>query len=219
MRLYPVSTPWWLRSLHPDCLWEMPAGAGDVYLTFDDGPDPDVTPFVLDTLKEAGAKATFFCIGRNVEAHPAVYRRILDEGHAVGNHTHAHLDGWRTRSEEYTADVAQASSHIRSRLFRPPYGRIRRTQSRTLRGPSFDMRIVMWSLLSGDFDVGLSEEDCLRNVLKHMAPGSIVTFHDSRKAEPRLRHALPKVLERMGGRGWKGRAIESEIYAPTGTVL
>lgn len=211
---YPVVTPRWIRRIHPACLWELPAGNGDVYLTFDDGPDPDVTPFVLDTLRDAGAKATFFCIGRNVETHPHLYERILSEGHAVGNHTHTHPDGWRTSVRKYLEDVAKAASVIDSPLFRPPYGRIRGSQLRGLHAMSPKTTVVMWTLLSGDFDTRLSKERCLENVSNHMAPGSIVTFHDSRKAEERLRHALPRVLERMAEKGWGSRPLASEIYAP-----
>ena len=192
----------------------MPAGDGDIYLTFDDGPDPVVTPFVLDALRDAGAKATFFCIGKNVEAHPGTYRRILAEGHAVGNHTHSHLDGWKTRSGPYLADVGKASARIRSRLFRPPYGRIRPSQIQKLQDREPGMRVVMWTLLSGDFDRRVTKEQCLRNVLNDMGPGNIITFHDSKKAEERLRHTLPIVLKRMNDKGWEGRTIDSGNYVP-----
>ena len=215
---YPVVTPSWIRRLFPSCLWDMPAGDGDIYLTFDDGPDPAVTPFVLDALRDAGAKATFFCIGKNVEAHPGTYRRILDEGHAVGNHTHSHLDGWKTRSDAYLSDIEKASAAIRSLLFRPPYGRIRPSQISELHHRTPDMKIVMWTLLSGDFDSGITRERCLNNVLNNMKPGSIVTFHDSRKAEPRLRHALMSVLKKINENGWKSQTIGSENYETEGSI-
>ena len=213
---YPVVTPWWIRSLYPSCLWEMPPGDGDIYLTFDDGPDPDFTPFVLDALRDAGGKATFFCIGQNVQAHPRIYERILAEGHAVGNHTHTHRDGWKTREREYLEDLDKAAGLIRSALFRPPYGRIRRSHIKELNSRESPMKVVMWTLLSGDFDESLSGEQCLRNVLNHLQPGAIATFHDSRKAGERLRHALPRVLESMVGKGWRSKAIGSENYAPGG---
>jgi peptidoglycan/xylan/chitin deacetylase (PgdA/CDA1 family) len=214
---YPVVSPWWIRRIYPSCLWELPPGEGDVYLTFDDGPDPDVTPFVLDVLRMAGAKATFFCIGRNVEAHPDIYERILDQGHAVGNHTHSHLDGWKTSAGEYMADIEKAAGRIRSPLFRPPYGRILGSHIRRLHERDPGMRVVMWTLLSGDFDSSLSKERCCTNVFNNMQPGGIVTFHDSKKAEERLRHTLPLVLERINERGWKAKPIGSENYAAQGS--
>ena len=215
---YPVLAPWWVRRMFPSCLWEMPAGDGDIYLTFDDGPDPVVTPFVLDALRDAGAKATFFCIGKNVEAHPGVYERILAEGHAVGNHTYSHLDGWKTRKQSYLSDVEKASSLIDSGLFRPPYGRIRPSQIRELHDRTPRMKIVMWTLLSGDFDPGITKERCLDNVFNNMTQGSIITFHDSRKAEEKLRHALPKVLKELNGKGWNGRTIGTENYEPSRSI-
>ena len=205
---YPVVTPWWIQSLYPSCIWELPPGDGNVYLTFDDGPDPVITPYVLDTLREFGAKATFFCIGKNVQAHPALYERILDEGHAVGNHTHTHPDGWTTPVEDYLSDVETASVRIRSDLFRPPYGRITRSQIKRMRKRDGGTRIVMWTLLSGDFDSRLSGEGCVRNVLNHLRPGAIVTFHDSVKAAERLRHTLPVVLNAMEEKEWKAVAID-----------
>lgn len=197
---YLTSSPWWLRRLYPDCLWEMPKDGGKVYLTFDDGPHPEATPLVLDMLAAAGAKASFFCIGDNVRKYPEIYQRILAEGHRVGNHSFHHLNGWKTSDSDYLEDIRKASELIDSPIFRPPYGRIRRSQIRALRNTG--MRPVMWSLLSGDFDLKLSEEKCAQNVLRNLAPGHIVVFHDSQKALQKIKYALPLVLQLISERGW-----------------
>lgn len=197
---YLTSSPWWLRRLYPDCLWEMPKDGGKVYLTFDDGPHPEATPLVLDMLAAAGAKASFFCIGDNVRKYPEIYQRILAEGHRVGNHSFHHLNGWKTSDSDYLEDIRKASELIDSPIFRPPYGRIRRSQIRALRNTG--MRPVMWSLLSGDFDLKLSEEKCAENVLLNLAPGHIVVFHDSQKALQKIKYALPLVLQLISERGW-----------------
>ena len=204
---YLVRTPWWLRRCFPGCIWEIAEQRPVVYLTFDDGPDPGVTPFVLDQLANYGIHATFFCIGKNVEAHPDVYARILREGHRTGNHTHHHLNGWKTDDDTYLADISRAARLIDSDLFRPPYGRIGSGQLRRLRHLSPVMRPVMWSVLSGDFDPGISPARCIRNVLDHARPGSVITFHDSEKAFPVLREALPVILEDFRRKGWEGKGI------------
>ena len=204
---YLVRTPWWLRRCFPGCIWEIAEQRPVVYLTFDDGPDPVVTPFVLDQLAHYGMYATFFCIGKNVEAHPEVYARILSAGHRTGNHTHHHLNGWKTDDDTYLADIFRAARLIDSDLFRPPYGRIGSGQLRRLRHLSPVMRPVMWSVLSGDFDPGISPARCIRNVLDHARPGSVITFHDSEKAFPVLREALPVILEDFRRKGWEGKGI------------
>ena len=204
---YLVRTPWWLRRCFPGCIWEIAEQRPIVYLTFDDGPDPGVTPFVLDQLAHYDMHATFFCIGKNVEAHPEVYARILSEGHRTGNHTHHHLKGWKTDDDTYLADISRAARLIDSDLFRPPYGRIGSGQLRRLRHLSPVMRPVMWSVLSGDFDPGISPARCIRNVLDHARPGSVITFHDSEKAFPVLREALPVILEDFRRKGWEGKGI------------
>ena len=204
---YLVRTPWWLRRCFPGCIWEIAEQRPVVYLTFDDGPDPGVTPFVLDQLAHYDMHATFFCIGKNVEAHPEVYARILSAGHRTGNHTHHHLNGWKTDDDTYLADIFRAARLIDSDLFRPPYGRIGSGQLRRLRHLSPVMRPVMWSVLSGDFDPGISPARCIRNVLEHARPGSVITFHDSEKAFPVLREALPVILEDFRRKGWEGKGI------------
>ncbi len=201
---YAVKTPWWLKKLYRRCIWHLPTGGEKVlYLSFDDGPHPSITPFVLDQLAQYGAKASFFCIGKNVEAHGDMYRRILAEGHQVGNHTYHHLNGWKTPNPTYLADVAAAAEHIDSPLFRPPYGRIRFSQIKQLQAH----RIIMWSVLSGDFDTAISPEKCLRNVTRNASSGDIVVFHDSEKAFERLRVALPGVLQYFSEKGFVFKAI------------
>lgn len=198
--MYLVRTPALVRWIWKDCLWEMPKEMGKVYLTFDDGPHPEITGWVLDELARFGAKGTFFCIGDNVRKYPEMYRRILEEGHRVGNHTYHHLNGWKTADDAWFRDIREASALIDSNLFRPPYGRIRLRQVKALR--AMGLQPVMWTVLSGDFDRDLPKEGCAKNVLDFLRPGSIVVFHDSEKAEERLRYALPLVLEAIKQRGW-----------------
>ncbi len=193
---YFVKTPWVMKKLYPFYTWEVATKENVLYLTFDDGPHPVATPFVLDQLARYNAKATFFCIGKNVDAYPAIYTRILNEGHAVGNHTQNHLNGWKTDDETYLQNINEAGKKIDSPLFRPPYGKIKRSQSKKLsRIPGQRKRIIMWSVLSGDFDPSVSKERCLDRVIKHSAPGSIVVFHDSEKAFPLLQYVLPATLQ------------------------
>ncbi len=198
---YLVKTPWWLKKLYPDCTWQLPAGEKKIYLTFDDGPHPTATTFVLDTLRQYNAKATFFCIGKNVVEHPEVYRQVLDQGHAVGNHTFNHLNGWKTDDATYIENVTAAQKHIDSHLFRPPYGRATKFQLKLL-AEKYGLNPIMWTVLSGDFDTSLSKENCLKHVLKKTSDGGIVVFHDSEKAFERMQFALPKVLEHFSGKGF-----------------
>lgn len=206
--MYLVKTPWWLRKLYsPELTWKIATEKKEVFLTFDDGPHPTITPFVLQCLKRYNAKATFFCIGKNVKQFPEVYRQILDEGHSVGNHTHDHLNGWKTGDIIYLKNVILAKEAIDSTLFRPPYGRISRSQVKEL-SPVF--KIIMWDVLSGDFDVTLSPQRCFDNVASNSGPGSVIVFHDSEKAFPRLEHALPKALAFFAEKGYAMKAI-SEV--------
>ena len=202
--------PSWLKKIYysSSLIWRMPPNDEKIlYLTFDDGPHPVVTPFVLDELRKYGARGTFFCIGKNVKAHPETYRRVLLDGHRVGNHTYDHLNGWSTEDSIYIENIRAAAELIDSDLFRPPYGRIGGFQTRLLRDSPRHYKIIMWDVLSADFDRGLSGERCARNVIRYGRPGSIVVFHDSEKAFDRLRHALPAVLEHFSGLGYRFESI------------
>ena len=199
-KAYFVKTPWWLKRCYPSRVWDVPTTEKILYLSFDDGPHPECTPFVLDELKKYNAKASFFCIGKNVEEYPLLYNRILEEGHAVGNHTQHHLNGWQTDDETYLDDFMMASKNIHSSLFRPPYGRIKNSQAKKLKKGT---HIVMWSVLSGDFDPAMTGERCYENVVSNVSEGSIVVFHDSDKAFPLLQYALPRVLEKLSEEGYR----------------
>jgi peptidoglycan/xylan/chitin deacetylase (PgdA/CDA1 family) len=208
---YLVKKPGWLKKLYGRCTWEVNTTEKVVFLTFDDGPHPELTPFVLDELKKYDAQGTFFCLGRQVERYPDLYRRIIDEGHAAGNHTHTHPDGWRTPNGRYYADILQAKEQIASPLFRPPHGHVTPFQVRRLRAAPFDLKVVMWSIMSGDFDPGTSPEQCCNNVAQHLAPGSIVVFHDNEAAASNLRYTLPQILSRFSQQGYRFAAL-SEQY-------
>ena len=196
-----------MRALYPSFTWQMPENNRNIYLSFDDGPHPQVTPFVLNQLKDFKAKASFFCIGDNIVKYPKVYERIVNEGHTVGNHTQNHLNGWKSPTTKYLENVAAAANYIDSNLFRPPYGKIKRFQAKQLQ-ENLGLKIIMWSVLSGDFDQQILPEKCLQNVLLNTRPGSIVVFHDSEKAWKRLVYALPKVLEYFTEKGYSFEKIK-----------
>lgn len=200
---YFIKTPRWLRRLYPSCIWQINTQKKIIYLSFDDGPHYLATPFVLDELKKYNAKASFFCIGKNVVELEHIYRRIIDEGHVVGNHTYNHLNGWKTDNDIYLKNIASASDIIESNLFRPPYGKITFKQVKTLSKKPIGLKIIMWSVLSGDFDKGLSNESCLDNVKKNAREGSIVVLHDSEKAFDKLQFVLPKVLGHFTAQGYQ----------------
>jgi peptidoglycan/xylan/chitin deacetylase (PgdA/CDA1 family) len=208
MHRYFIKTPWLVKQVFHTYTWNLTRAEHAVYLTFDDGPHPAITPWVLNELKTYGAQATFFCVGENVVQHPDVYRRILAEGHTVGNHTQHHPNGWDTPTEAYIADVEQASRHIQSALFRPPYGRIKKAQAKGVRALlGSRTKIIMWDVLSCDFDTSFSKEQCLENVLQNVQPGSIIVFHDSEKAAPNLMYALPTVLRQLAAENYAFRPI------------
>lgn len=195
---------------YPGCLWQMPAKDKTVYLSFDDGPHPVATPFVLQQLQQYGAKATFFCIGKNVDKYSTIYQQVLAEGHTTGNHTMHHVNGWQVKDEVYIKEIEAAGTLINSQLFRPPYGRIKFSQVRKVKSKKAQVkisRIVMWSVIAADFDTLLDGEKCYQNVIKNIEPGSIIVFHDSAKAMPRLQYALPKVLQWLSEKGYKMKAI------------
>jgi peptidoglycan/xylan/chitin deacetylase (PgdA/CDA1 family) len=200
--MYLVKTPWLLKKLYPDLIWEAGADSRSIYLTFDDGPIPIVTPFVLNILKKHHAKATFFCIGDNINKYPDIFNEVKRDGHAIGNHTYNHLKGWITKDKTYLDNFLQADKLTNTNLFRPPYGRIKRSQIKLLKNARPDIQIIMWDVLSGDFDMSLEPEACLKNVLKHTRAGSIIVFHDSVKAFNRLQHVLPFALEHWSKEGY-----------------
>ena len=203
--MYLAKTPFWLKLLYPSLLWNKDHSHKVVYLSFDDGPTPDITDKVLDILAVYKAKASFFLIGKNVEENPKLFKRIKDEGHSIGNHTHNHLNGWKVANTAYLENIEKCQKLVNSKLFRPPYGRIKWSQARALKNSGY--QIVMWDVLSADFDVSLDWETCYNNVVKHVKHGSIIVFHDSVKAWPRLEKMLPKVLECLSNSGYKFEAL------------
>lgn len=198
--MYPVRPPLIARPLLGEALWRVATDEHILYLTFDDGPVPGVTDAALDILERYNARATFFCLGKQVETHPELYRSIADRGHRTGNHTWDHPSGWKTPNSQYFANVEQCAALVDSSLFRPPYGRIQRSQVKEL---AQQYTVVMWDVLSGDFDAGNTGDKCAQNVIKHSRPGSIVVFHDSLKAGSNMLSALPIVLEHFSKAGYR----------------
>jgi peptidoglycan/xylan/chitin deacetylase (PgdA/CDA1 family) len=217
--MYLVASSWLLRIFYPQFVWNIPTEEKNIYLTFDDGPHETATPFVLNELKKYNAKATFFCIGKNVEEHPDIFRQIIHAGHSVGNHTFNHLNGWKTKDDIYVEDILKADELIHSNLFRPPYGRMRKRQwakgkRQKAKGKTQNSKlktVIMWSVLSGDFDIHLSPEKCLENVIRFAKSGSIIVFHDSAKAFERMSFALPKTLEYFTNKGYNFKAIKNNF--------
>jgi len=207
--MYLVKTPFWLRAFYPSCTWKMPGTEKVIYLSFDDGPHLDATPFVLAELKKYNAKASFFCIGKNVAAHQNLYAQIIQEGHTVGNHTYDHVNGWKTDTSHYIQNIELAGELIHSNLFRPPYGRITQSQIKKIKADkNLPQKIIMWDVLSGDFDLTLSPAACTNNIIKNTSSGSIVVFHDSAKAFERLKIALPTILAHFTALGYTFEAIQ-----------
>jgi peptidoglycan/xylan/chitin deacetylase (PgdA/CDA1 family) len=207
---YPVKNPRWVKWMFPKMLWEMsPSNPPKLYLSFDDGPIPEVTPWVLEQLAQYDAKATFFCIGRNLERHPDIYEAILAAGHQTGNHTYNHLNGWKTNTNIYMQNVEACAKWVDSKLFRPPYGRLRPKQRQELLAN--DYLPVMWDVIAGDFDQNIDGPKCLNNILKHTKNGSIVVLHDSKKAWPRLEYVLPKLLAHFKNQGFEFAKIPNKF--------
>ena len=230
MNLTPVTTPKIAKALFPNLIWDLPSKEKVIYLTFDDGPTPTITDWTLDVLKQYHAKATFFCIGKNINENSSIFKRILVEGHSVGNHTHNHLKGWKTNANDYLKDIAKAQKLMsdacivmndecrvqsdiensqllthNSKLFRPPYGQIKPKQATQLIKSGY--KIIMWTVLAIDWDQSISKEKCLENVVNKATSGDIVVFHDSIKASKNLRYALPKVLAYFSEREFKFKRI------------
>lgn len=194
-----------IKNIYPNFIWSFPNEKESVFLTFDDGPNPEVTPWVLDVLDKFNAKATFFCIGKNVEMYPQTFEEILRRGHAVGNHSYSHVKGWGMKTGDYIRDVDIANDLIGSNLFRPPYARIGTNQARMLQ-PRYNT--IMWSIISRDYNRNISGSKCADNVIPYLAPGEIVVFHDSLKCAPNLYEALPLVLQAIKDRGLVCKKIE-----------
>lgn len=194
-----VTVPAFLKIFYPSLLWQMPAGEKKLYLTFDDGPHPEITPQVLEILEQHNAKASFFCVGDNVRKYPDTYAQLLKNGHAVGNHTMNHLNGWKTNLNVYYDNVNECRKQVDSNLFRPPYGRITPSQIHTLRK---EYALVMWSVLSYDFDTETDPEQCLDYVINNTEDGAIIVFHDSEKSAANMLFALPRVLKYFNEQGY-----------------
>ncbi|WP_268848753.1 polysaccharide deacetylase family protein [Flavobacterium aestivum] len=207
MNFYWIKTNSLIKRIFHNYIWDIPNMENKIYLTFDDGPTPEITSWVLDILKEHQIKATFFCIGKNIEKNPALFNRIIDNGHTIGNHTYNHRNGWKTSIEEYLENINLCKFEISkilnlpSLLFRPPYGKIKTTQSKKLRQLGY--KIIMWDVLSADFDQSITPEKCLENVLQNTRSGSVIVFHDSIKAYKNLEYTLPKSIAILKQKGFE----------------
>jgi peptidoglycan/xylan/chitin deacetylase (PgdA/CDA1 family) len=204
--MYLTRMPRLIQSLFPTYTWRVATEEKVLYLTFDDGPIPEITPWVLEVLKRYDAKATFFCVGDNVRRYPSVFKQILQDGHAAGNHTYNHISGWDSENIPYFHNVRHCANLVKSDLFRPPYGRLTPKQVQFL---TRHYKIIMWDVLSGDFDAAVTNEECLNNVISAARKGSIVVFHDSLKASERMMYALPRVLEHFKQRGYRFESLKN----------
>ncbi len=211
MKAYLPKTPSVIKRLFSKYTWCFASNKKELFLTFDDGPTPDVTEFVLSELRKYNAKATFFCIGKNIKNHPDIFKQIISDGHTVGNHTQNHLNGWKTRNTTYINNTLECEKYLSnikstSKIFRPPYGKIKKHQAKELFKKGY--KIILWDVLSADFDTSISKEKCLSNVINNTKKGSIVVFHDSVKASERMQYALSKMLEYFSERGYVFKAIK-----------
>lgn len=214
MKITPTKTPLVVKKIFPQYVWEISTNNKELYLTFDDGPTPEITNWVLKVLKQYEAKATFFCIGDNVKKYPEIFQKILENGHVIGNHTQNHIKGWDTKTKDYLDNVLQAEQSIKDHmpnsksitLFRPPYGRIKPKQGKKLMDLGY--KIVMWDVLSFDWDKTVSNEDCFNNVISKSKNGSVIVFHDSVKASNNMTFTLPKVLEYYTEKGFTFKSID-----------
>lgn len=220
MPFYPIKTPSLIQKIFKNYVWSFSDSKNlekTIFLTFDDGPTPEITEWTLNELKKYNAKATFFCIGKNVVNHPSIFQKIIDEGHSLGNHTHNHLNGWKNSNTTYLKNIEEAEETFQKLnntklkiqnlklLFRPPYGKIKPSQAKKILNKGY--KIIMWDVLSADFDQKISEKECLNNIIKNTEKGSIIVFHDSKKAEKNLKYALPKVLEYFTEKGYEFKCI------------
>ena len=201
-----IKTHWSIKKLFSNYVWDIPNNGNKVYLTFDDGPTPEITEWTLNLLKEYNAKATFFCIGDNIRKYPEIFMKVIGDGHSIGNHTYNHLNGWKTSTDYYIENAKLYETEhynlqpANCHLFRPPYGKIKPSQSKILRKLGY--KIIMWDVISYDFDATISKEQCLENVFKNVQSGSIIVFHDSKKAFQNLEYVLPRTLEFLKDKGF-----------------
>jgi peptidoglycan-N-acetylglucosamine deacetylase len=205
MKPYWIKTPYFIKRLFHNQIWSLHNSENKVYLTFDDGPTPQVTDWVLNILKRENIKATFFCIGKNIVDHPELFDRIINENHSIGNHTFNHCNGWKTNTKDYIENVNKCNQYCKLTtknlaLFRPPYGKIKYSQSKELRKLGY--KIMMWDVLSADFDQSISPEKCFKNATQKVTNGSIIVFHDSAKAYKNLEYVLPKTIEILKEKGF-----------------
>ncbi len=204
-----ASVPAFVTKVFPSLVWKISREEKIIYLTFDDGPIPETTKWILSTLKKYQAKATFFCVGDNVKKYPNLYKEIIRDGHKVGNHTFNHLNGWKTDTKEYLLNIEKAKKHISSQLFRPPHGLIKTSQVKKLKK---NFKIIMWNVLSMDYDKKITPEQCLKNVTSNAKPGSIVVFHDSIKSRKNLGYALPETLKHYSALGYRFESLSLSTY-------
>ena len=207
MSMYFIKTPEILKRIYPNQVWSYPVSDKKLYLTFDDGPTPNITEWVLRELKKYSARATFFLVGQNAERYPEIVSRIKKEGHAIGNHTYRHVNGWMTSPKPYLKDVLKCDEILHTKLFFFFYSRITRSQTRMMMNR---YRVIMWDVLSGDFDHSITAERCLKNVIENTLSGSIVVFHDSMKAADRLQYVLPRTLDHFSAKGYSFDRISSQ---------
>lgn len=216
MNFYWIKTHWLVKRWFSNFVWDLPNLNNNVYLTFDDGPTLEVTPWVLDLLKQQNVKATFFCIGSNIQKHPDLFKQILADGHTVGNHTFDHLKGWKTNTANYLQNIAKCEREIQqfivsetdetnAKLFRPPYGKMSWKQTRKVL--KLNYKIIMWDILTADYDTTITKEICLKNATEKVSSGSVIIFHDSVKAFPNLEYALPKAIEEIRKKGFLFESI------------
>lgn len=208
MKFYWIKTSALLKKMFSNYVWDIPNNENSVYLTFDDGPTPEITQWTLLQLKKYNAKATFFCIGNNVEKHPEIFNSLIQQGHTIGNHTYNHLNGWEVDTATYIENTEKCQALIsnqKSKLFRPPYGKIKLNQTKKLKELGY--KIIMWDVLSADFDASITPEKCLNNVISNIQTGSIIVFHDSVKGFKNLEYVLPKTLDFLKQKGYKCEAI------------
>jgi peptidoglycan/xylan/chitin deacetylase (PgdA/CDA1 family) len=193
-----------LKYIYPEAIWREDKNKNNIYLTFDDGPIPEITPWILDCLKEKNVKASFFCVGENIKKHPEIFNRLLDEGHVVGNHTYNHLRGWNTENKDYFDNINQCQELTRTNLFRPPYGRASKSQMKEL---AKDFKIVMWDVLTGDYDQEITPYECYKNCIDTTRNGSIIVFHDNIKAINNVKYALPKSIDYLIEQGYQFKTL------------